>query len=157
MNKSMLRKRLHYIEASPIPKRASHSIFSKRDVNHITEESHPNSEFNSFFDYEDDLSSIKPSNEFFIEDRDTETTEGFVLEEELAGKSYSGIEMEDVGPNDLTISEESVNNVINNDNDSEEKLFEISDSNCIYFLSNGNRCKENKESSSLFCKLHQQI
>ena len=154
MNKKMLNKRLHFIKASPIPKRASKSMFSKRDINHIQEESHPNEEFRSFFDYEDDLSSIKPSNEFFVEDR-FEEVEPSIFE--------SGIEMEEL---DLDYPEandgKSVNIILDNDNNDNENetnkaFFEISDSNCIYYLSNGNRCEKQKSEGSLFCKIHQQL
>lgn len=152
MNKSMLNKRLHFVKASPKPVRTKNTSFSKRDITHIKEESHPNEEFSSFFDYEDDLSSIKPSNEFFVEDR--------ILEVEPSGFE-SGICMEENTEIDIVRNEsESVNIITNNDNEiesNEEKFFEISDLKCIYYLSNGNRCEKEKEGSSLFCTIHQQL
>ena len=163
MNRNILKKRLHYIKASSMPIRAKNTSFSKRDINHIKQDSHPNEEFRSFFDYEDDLSSLKPSNQLVLENENNTENKKSKLEPILFSE---GIEMEEIeSAKDAESSSESVNNIIIDDNVAEEKLasenndkfFEMSDSTCIYYLSNGKRCENKKEGSSLFCIAHQQL
>tara|TARA_B100000579_G_scaffold412467_1_gene404237 strand:+ start:741 stop:1067 length:327 start_codon:yes stop_codon:yes gene_type:complete len=78
MTPKQLRKRQVFVKASPIKKIGSLKSFSRRDVNKIkeTKEAHPNDVFDTFFDFEEDISSMKPSSEQFIfeENRDNERT-----------------------------------------------------------------------------------
>ena len=68
MTPKQRKSREKLIKASPIKKIESIKSFSRRDVNKIkdTKEIHPNDSFDSFFDFEEDISSLKPSSEQFI-------------------------------------------------------------------------------------------
>jgi len=185
MNNNKLRKRLHYISASAERKRTALFSFSKRGSNFVKDDDHPNDSFIDFFDYEDDLSSMTPSNELFVEDRvesdleffeekdpvfffeeeigKTTQTQGVVLEEKESSDSFLIMEPIDGADISFEKEEDSVRsrNILfenNADNgDVSESFIEISDNYCIYHLNSGNRCEHDKESGSLFCKIHQQI
>ena len=68
MTPKQLKSRQKYIKASPVKKISSMSKFSRREPNKIKEnrEVHPNDVFDSFFDFEEDISSMKPSSEQFV-------------------------------------------------------------------------------------------
>ena len=185
MNNNKLRKRLHYISASAERKRTVPFSFSKRGSNFVKDDDHPNDSFIDFFDYEDDLSSITPSNELFVEDRvesDFEFFEeknpvlffeedvekitqprGVVLEEKESSDSF--LIMEPIDGADIPFEKEEDSERDRNaslqhntkDVDFSESFIEISDNYCIYHLNSGNRCEHDKENGSLFCKIHQQI
>ena len=67
MTPKQLKSRQKYIKASPMKKISSMSKFSRREPNKIKEnrEAHPNDVFDSFFDFEEDISSLKSSSEKF--------------------------------------------------------------------------------------------
>ena len=156
MNNNKLKSRLHFISASPAPKRTGKSIFSKRESGHIVEESHPNDVFGDFFDYEDDLSNIKPSNELFFENSPEgsfgvtmeEGDSGIIMEEANVSSERTETEIDSAASEDVSFKEESKN---------EGSFIEISDNFCIYHLNDGKRCEHSKESGSLFCIAHQQL
>ena len=77
MTPKQLKSRQKYIKASPMKKISSMSKFSRREPNKIKEnrEVHPNDAFDTFFDFEEDISLMKPSSEQFAMElnRDSES------------------------------------------------------------------------------------
>jgi len=156
MNNNKLKSRLHFISASPAPKRTGKSIFSKREYGHVVEESHPNDIFGDFFDYEDDLSNIKPSNELFFEDRN-ENYSGVTMEEGDFGIMMEEAEVSETDPDDAIDMESFKDLKQQEKSKNNESFIEISDNFCIYHLNDEKRCEHSKESGSLFCVAHQQL
>lgn len=67
MTPNQLKKRQVLVEASPVKTISSIKTFSRRGLNNIVEQKdlHPNDAFDSFFDYEEEISSLKSSSEQF--------------------------------------------------------------------------------------------
>jgi len=63
MNPNDIRKRQVYIKGKPLENRLSAVKYQRRDANFVDTPSVENIEFDTFFDYEDELSGLKPSNE----------------------------------------------------------------------------------------------
>ena len=63
MNPNDIRRRQVYVKGTPLKNRLSDIKSHRRDANFVDTPSADNEEFDTFFDYEDDLSGIKPSNE----------------------------------------------------------------------------------------------
>ena len=65
MTPKQLKKRQVFVKATERKSRLAIKKFSRRDVNKIEDdrEEHPNDVFDSFFDFEEDLSSLKPASE----------------------------------------------------------------------------------------------
>ena len=66
MTPEQLKHRLFFKKATNLPSRGIVKRASRRDLNKIDrEENHPNDEFNTFFDFEKDLSGMKSASEQF--------------------------------------------------------------------------------------------
>ena len=63
MNPNDVRKRQVYVKGTPLKDRVSDARGYRRDGNFVDTPQVENIEFDTFFDYEDDLSGLKPSNE----------------------------------------------------------------------------------------------
>lgn len=65
MTPEQLKKRQTFIKATDQKSRLAIKKFSRRDTNKIEDdrEEHPNDVFDSFFDFEEDLSGLKPASE----------------------------------------------------------------------------------------------
>lgn len=142
MHGNKLKSRLKFVEATSKRNRATSSFFSRRKSNsEIREDSHPNDSFDSFFDFEDDFSSQKPSRELFEESIKNEDT---------------GICMEDIeiNHNDCIIMEESLDLSTNfNDNNASSDI--LNDKSCMFIDNENVRCTSNKSNGSIFCSTHQ--
>ena len=75
MTPKQLKSRQKFVKASPMKKISSMSKFSRREPNKIKEnkEVHPNDVFDTFFDFEEDISSLKPSSEQFVMESNRES------------------------------------------------------------------------------------
>lgn len=148
MHGNKLRSRLKFIPASPIPNRATGSIFSRRKSNSsISVESHPNEEFDNFFDFENDFSESKPSRELYFESSEAES--GVIMEE---GSDHSNYD----NKNNFFIMEYSNDSDFStNEFDKEETNEILTDSQCLFFSTENVRCDEKKVGSSIFCSEHQ--
>ncbi len=65
MTPKQLKERQVFVKATERKSRLAIKKFSRRDTNKIEDdrEEHPNDVFDSFFDFEEDLSSLKPASE----------------------------------------------------------------------------------------------
>lgn len=93
MTPKQLRKRQIKVQASPQKKISSIKSFSRRDTNKIkeTKEAHPNDVFDSFFDFEEDMSGMKSASEQFVYEsnrddkkNDNDTEEGYTIMKEIS-------------------------------------------------------------------------
>lgn len=98
MTPKQLKSRQKFIKASPMKKISSMSKFSRREPNKIKEnkEIHPNDVFDTFFDFEEDISSLKPSSEQFVMESNRENEKN--IDENADNSDYTG--------DSLTIMEE---------------------------------------------------
>jgi hypothetical protein len=62
MHPDELRKRQKFVKSTPLKDRLVAEPLARRDNNFVQMEKVENSEFDTFFDYEDDLSGLMPSN-----------------------------------------------------------------------------------------------
>jgi hypothetical protein len=77
MNPNDIRKRQVYVEGKSLGNRISAVKFHRRDANFVDTPPVENIEFDTFFDYEDGLSGLKPSNEQV----DTSYNDSMVMQE----------------------------------------------------------------------------
>lgn len=148
MHGNKLKHRLKFVKATAPPKRAVGSVFSRRKSNsEIKEESHPNDNFDSFFDFEDDFSSQKPSRELFQETVGGEP-EGIFMDDALTeNDNYSS---------NVIIMEES-ENFSTNFRDTSAGNDILNDKACMFFDSDNTRCAGEKSNGSIFCSNHQLV
>ncbi|MDB2481566.1 hypothetical protein N9W84_00200 [bacterium] len=164
MNHKKLSKRLKYIEATPLKDRATVKKMTRRDLNNISdyETQHPNDGFDDFFKFEDDLADLKSSREQFA------MMEDFSENEESSSPTVLEQNLFDSNPKDSFVIMENQSKVTQNaevfiDSKIIEEPKIIEDQNkeiklrCIYLLKNGNRCKFNRVSDSIYCGIHKKI
>jgi len=91
MTPKQLKKRQTLVKASPVKKISSIKTFSRRDPNNIVEnkEAHPNDAFDSFFDFEEDISSLKPSSEQFVMESNRDPSDSVETENDYPNDQYT--------------------------------------------------------------------
>ena len=151
---NQLKFRTKFIKATPEPKRACVKSFSRREISNVLpkEEEHYSDKFDSFFEYEKELSDMEPSGRQYAESLDksagnNEST-GFTTMEELNSSSkQSPVIMQDVtkeeGRSHMTMESVGPNN---------EAKFEFKQ--CIYEINEGRQCKRQAPKKSNFCSSH---
>lgn len=147
-----LQERLKTIEGTPLKDRAQAKIFSRRETGSVSaSEEVGNEKFDTFFDYEDELSELKSSSEQYdeminpkpyivLEDADSEDVAG-------AASIYTPIVMEKDVPKVERIAR------INHDS----KLKNVPSFTfvqCEFTKEDGNRCKRQAPKSSTLCSAH---
>ena len=140
MNKNKLKQRLFYKEARPLKDRASIKTLSRRENNFVkAEEDHPNDEFETFFDFEEDLTDMPSSSEQFKIQEELESLNPVILEEQ---------------PSFFTVMEEQEEI---EDNKTSNSLGIILDelNNCE-FSELGKECLNVKAEGSIYCEKHKQ-
>lgn len=140
MNKNKLKQRLFFKEAKPLQERAVVKNLSRRSNNFVkAEENHPNDEFETFFDFEEDLTDMPSSSEQFKIQEEMESLSPVILEEE---KSFFTVMEEDdeaeegKTSNSLGIILDEINN--------------------CEFLELGKECLNEKSTGSIYCEHHKQ-
>lgn len=140
MRKKDLEKRIFVKKATPLKDRAVVKQMFRRDENfQAPQEEHPNDHFESFFDYEEDLSELKPASDQF--------EDSFVMEE----KESSFLVMEESQEEKIVLEEKTSNSsgiVL-------EVESEVSLSYCEYSV-DGKVCKNEKSKLSIYCEQHKQ-
>lgn len=156
MTPEQLRKRIFYKEAKPLVDRATVKKMTRRDTTKVEfNDEHPNSEFETFFDFEEDISSLKPAAEQFFETQE-EGGDSFVIMEEN-DIDHSVVFLEKIDETDII----NTNNDATNDNRSsvileelEEEVEGLDFSKCEFLTGNGNSCNNKKSSGSIYCTMH---
>ena len=139
-----LRNRLKFVQGTPLKNRASITEFSRKKTNTaITLEEDDYSEnFETFFDYEEDLSGLKPAAEQYSEM--VESGNPFVImeEDEIYNEPVSGfIEMEEAHKD-------------------KEKYTEVSGFNfvrCKHIKNNNEQCKRQAPKNGEYCSSHRKL
>tara|TARA_A100001011_G_C14281403_1_gene831751 strand:+ start:1052 stop:1552 length:501 start_codon:yes stop_codon:yes gene_type:complete len=159
MTPNQLKSRQRFIKATPLPDRAKCVNVNRRDENHIEEEESYSDNFDTFFEYEEELSQFKASNsqtEVFLEDDDSY---GFIEMEEDDDEiieSISSISMQDAEeskPSSFFIMEDS-------DRDDENNYMSVKGFDfvqCEYMKKDGHRCKRQAPKGSTICSIHKKV
>ena len=161
MTPNQLKSRQKFIEATPLPDRAGCVNVNRRDENHIEEEESYSDNFDTFFEYEEELSQLKPSNsqtEIFSEDN---ASYGFIEMEEEEEEAYdtytSSISMQEVeepsSESSFFVMQESDDG--DNGNYMNVKGFDFVQ--CEYMKKDGHRCKRQAPKGSTICSIHKKV
>jgi hypothetical protein len=97
VNPDDIRKRQTFVEGRPLKDRLKEASFIRRDGNFVEEERVDNIEFDTFFDYEDDLAGLTASNQQVAGPITLERKSGPVVMEELIDMptaTHGGLEIE---------------------------------------------------------------
>lgn len=159
MHKDQLKNRQKFIPATPLPDRAVSKVFSRKPTNGVTlvDEESELDQYDSFFDYEEDLSGLKPAGEQFIE---SEINKPFIEMES------SDIELEKVEENPISMTENTLDRsnepivMLEPDSfvemqDSEKKTFEFK--TCKHIKDNGEQCKRQAPKNGDHCSSHRKF
>ena len=143
MTPKQLKSRIFFKKAVSKKERAVVKRYSRRDVNIIErEEGHPNDEFESFFEFEEDLTELRSASDQFQEQE--VLNDNFIVMEEETSKSEESAEF---------YFEES-----NSSNNKPIMLEELENKNshvsCEHLTNSGNLCKNKKTDGSIYCTMH---
>ena len=140
MNNSRLKKRLFYKKATALPDRAAVKKYSRRDETSIKlEEEHPNDEFESFFDFEEDLSDLPSSSDQFKVQEEINSINPMVLEEVAEF---------------FTVLEEIPEKEEEEDKTGNSLGIVLADINFCEFNDSGKSCDQEKSKNSIYCENH---
>ena len=147
MNKVRLQQRQKYIAATPLPNRVTDgSLKRRRENNFVEKEIHNNDKFDNFFDYEEDLAELKPSNELYNSSHNNDSAENLENKDEdlpLGG----GIILK-------RKSENNANNLSNSDRPKYMQVNGFEFKQCTFVKDNGERCKRQSPKHSEKCSKH---
>jgi hypothetical protein len=159
VHKDQLKNRQKFIPATPLPDRAVSKVFSRKPTNGVTlvDEESELDQYDSFFDYEEDLSGLKPAGEQFIQ---SENNQPFIEMES------SDIESEKVEEKMDSMTEEVLDRsnepiiMLEPDSfvemqDSEKKTFEFK--TCKHIKDNGEQCKRQAPKNGDHCSSHRKF
>lgn len=163
MNPNKLKSRTKFIEGKPLENRAKTKTVSRREMSKIGPEtiSDPEDKFETFFEYEEELSGMKSSAEQF----------------QTMMEDNTSMEMEELSPNvqndfqeDLEDTEEyetsffimeDAEPVILDEKDEEDSANKSSNNKgsfvfiqCEFIKNDGNRCKKQAPKGSTICSVH---
>ena len=159
MHKDQLKNRQKFIPATPLPDRAVSKVFSRKPTNGITlvDEDSELDQYDSFFDYEEDLSGLKPAGEQFIE---SENNQRFI-EMESSDDDLEKVEEKSISMTENTL-DRSNEPIIMLEPDSfvemqdvEKKTFEFKV--CKHIKDNGDQCKRQAPKSGEYCSSHRKF
>ena len=161
-----LKTRLKSIKATPLQDRARTATMSRRDTGSISPKSEASKEeeYDTFFDYEEELSGLKSSSEQFAEMNDPSGP--VIMEEEpdvISVESYEDnnhgyITMDSIDP---TIMHEVVESTLSKDEgnanngisvETKESSFKFIQ--CDFIKSDDIRCKRQAPKGSTICSVH---
>ena len=162
MNPNKLKNRTKFIEGKPLQNRAQVKTMSRRDMSKISPETmvDPEDKFETFFDYEEELSGMKSSAEQFqtmIEDdismemEEIEESSPDEYQEDLENtEEYepSFLIMEEADP---IILEDEEDKIANNTSNNKGSFVFIQ---CEFIKGDGNRCKKQAPKGATICYIH---
>lgn len=167
MTPDRIKSRLKFVEATPLKNRASVKTMTRREIKNVNESlvSDPNDKFDTFFDYEEELSGLEPSAKQFA---DMEKNEVSMQMEEISEEDNLEIDqnfeskfiiMEDINPlimSDLDKkSKEPSDKDTNKNNIKKEVKFNFV--RCDFIKDDGNRCKRQAPKDGTTCSVHRKL
>ena len=159
MHKDQLKNRLKFVPATPLPDRAVVKVFSRKQANGIemVDEETYSEQFDSFFDFEEDLSGMRPAGEQFIE---AENSQPFVEMESSDHSDKKSNEKADSMTEEVLDRSNEPIIMLEPDSfvemqDSEKKTFEFKA--CKHIKDNGEQCKRQAPKNGEHCSSHRKF
>ena len=163
MNPNKLRNRMTFVKGKPLANRAQTKTMSRREMSKVSPEtmSDPEDKFETFFEYEEELSGMKSSAEQFqamIEDdtsmemEELDPSEPDESQDDLDDtEEYepSYLVMEDAEP--IILDEEDEVIPANKSGNNKSSFVFIQ---CEFIKNDGNRCKRQAPKGSTICSVH---
>ena len=152
MNQNKLQQRLSFVKATELKDRASLKVFSRREAPDIKPEEENENGHETFFDFEEELSGLRPSADQFndIVNSDPYVTmeEKEPVEENLYTENSSVI-MSDIeeAPTSAVLMEEVEQKTV--------KKFEFI--RCEHIKADGIRCKRQAKKNEVLCAAHRKM
>lgn len=157
MTPKQLKTRIFFKEATPVHKRNIVKKFSRRESNtSLKVEDHPNDEFESFFEFEEDLSELKSASSQYAENNlDNESP---VSTLNIDKTSISVLEKDSLYSNkkeydnnlDLESSANKIGILV-------EENTGVDFTKCEFSDSNNKVCSSKKTKGSIYCKKHKEL
>jgi hypothetical protein len=149
MNPNKLKERQVSIAASPLNNRAATYNAGRRHLpkNNMIDETIVDKEYSNFFEYEAELSGLKPSSELFsiLEERKKEQDNNF--KESESKEEFEEFFEEKIESNSSVILEE-VDHLV-------EQSFDFI--RCEFIKNDGERCKRQAPRNHKFCSKHRNL
>lgn len=151
-----LKSRLKFVEATPLKNRAQASIFSRRDNNFVImdEEGDAREEYDTFFDYEEELADLKPSGEQYVE---AINQDPFIILEEKEGlikETFEPTIMEELPEPEEIKNIDSSEMLVSNDKNSPIDVVGFEFIQCDFIKKDGIRCKKQAPKGHSICSTH---
>lgn len=163
MTPNQLKSRQRFVKATPLPNRASCKSAARRDENHIQKDESHSDSFDTFFEYEEELSELKPSN-FYSDDT---ISNKFIEMEELdddTAYELAPIKMDELSDEFFKNIDDSNSYIVMSDIDSDIKkngnYMDVSGFDfiqCEHIKKDGNRCKRQAPKNSTICSSHKKM
>jgi hypothetical protein len=172
-----LRSRLKFVEGTPLQNRVRAKSFSRRETGGAdsSPESSPNDKFETFFDYEEELSGLKSSSEQFANmKKDLEEESNFVQMEYVDSKDnnendnitdHGYVVMQDVMPIIMESEKPLISDTptdmpgkdANTKDNKEDKLKKFEFIRCEFIKKDDARCKRQAPKGSTICSVHKKF
>lgn len=167
MNPNKLKSRMKFVKGKALPDRAQALTTSRRSAGSISPEtsSDPEDKFETFFDYEEELSGLKPSSEQFSQmiEEDTsmvmEEIDSFDKPEVIHDFQNNEIDNNAEDKSGFIIMEDATPIILESDDD--KKIDNSNNNNglfefirCDFIKDDGNRCKRQAPKGSTICSVH---
>ncbi len=165
MNNEELKKRQVFIPASPLLDRSGRRLSLRRNPNYIApEDPHKNDTYESFFDFEDELAGLEPSNKQFQNTQEipkpVEMEESNVVQVQNSIASFKSAS----GPSGYVILEEielekkeKPPKAILKSVELPEPVVNFEFIQCSYLKEDGQRCKRQAPKGKEICTPHQKM
>lgn len=150
MTPKQIKNRVFFKKATSLPKRDSVKKFSRRESNtNLKIEEHPNDEFESFFEFEEELSELKSASSQYIES--IENKDDFKDKISVMEKDENNLEVTQYSENNLNKTSANKIGILVE----EKNVFDFT--KCEYFDSDKKHCNNKKVKGSIYCKSHKEL
>ena len=174
MNSDKLQSRLKYINATSLQDRAKTSIFSRRGENYIEsdDEVEEAKKFETFFDYEQELSDLKPAAEQYTKMTEAENNDPYIVLEDKEPEllnDYSPIELEKaeeaiilegLSDDSIIMEELSGDSIIMEELSDKPSYMDVKGFEfirCEHIKKDGIRCKRQAKKKETLCASHKKM
>jgi hypothetical protein len=167
MNPERLKTRLKFVQATPLKNRAAVKTMTRREVKNINKDlaSDPNDKFDTFFDYEEELSGMQSSSEQFAA---MEKRSESLIMEDISSDNTSEIKeeikntfivMEKIKPIylDEKPAEMPIKKELDTNKQDIEKSAKFKFVRCDFIKDDGNRCKKQAPKNGTTCSVHRKL
>lgn len=173
MNPEEIKKRQRFVEGEPLKDRLEEAKFNRRDSNFVESPKVENIEFDTFFDYENELSGITASNQQVDNSIALEQQSGPVVMravDDMPTATHGGIDRKLDAPVATPIimrpvykkdSEVQVSNAEAQTSGAKKKAYDdvvgFEFVRCEHTMKNGSRCRRQAPKNDTICSIHKKM